>query len=239
VQALLRFLYDLPYTAEANSKWLTSLQPHAQVYVVADKYQLGPLKEAVAANMRNTVTSKAYTHVSGYLRWCGTFKNADDFFGALQTVLEVTTTHDKLARKVFMDFLVQNIDFFRKEDDLLSLLKEHPDLAAELISHPDLETEAEGCWMCAEDGCATSIPSCGKCKFLFEPHFLRSYRYDDIWQCPVCKFVGPPNCVECRTEISWVPESPDEGQAEESHEREQAEIGVDAGLKANRWFAGR
>jgi uncharacterized CHY-type Zn-finger protein len=246
MHALLRFLYDLPYTAEANAKWITSLKPHARVYVVADKYQIGALKEAVAENMRKVIANKSYTHRSGFLRYCKSFKNADDFFSALQTILKVTTTHDILARKVLMDCIIQNIDFFRKQDDLLSLLKEHPDLAAAIISHPDLESEAEDFWSCMDDSCATNITSCGNCKFLFEPHFLRRYRYDAVWQCPSCQSVAEPKCVECRTEISWVPESMCKSQdheAEESRERELYVVdlvtGLSASAKANRWFAGR
>lgn len=241
--ALLRFLYDLPYDAEANGKWADSLQPHASVYVVADKYQLESLKAAIAENVRKIITTKAYTQKTGYLRWCESFKNSDDFFGALHIILDITTTQDTHARKVLVDFLVQNADFFRKQPELLSLIRDYPELAVELFSHPDLETEAEGSWMCTDDGCATNVPSCGKCKLIFDQHFLRRYRHDDLWQCPVCKFVDEAKCLECRTTISWVPEPTcDLTELESGDEEENAmdvDGGSDAAAKTSRGRAGR
>ena len=106
MSALLHFLHSLPYDAEANTKWLSSLQPYAQVYVVADKYQIGALKETVADNMLRVIRSKDYTHKTGYLRWCSSFKKSDDFFNALQTILEITTTQGTLTRKVLVDFII-------------------------------------------------------------------------------------------------------------------------------------
>lgn len=225
--ALLRFLYGLPYDAEANGKWVSSLELHASVYVVANKYQLGPLQEAVAKNMRKIITSKTYTNKVGYLQHCDTFKNSDDFFGALEVILEVTTTGDTLARKVLLDFLIQNIDFFRKQKEFQSLIADRPELAVELITHPDLESEAEGFWMCFAEDCGINIPSCGSCKFLFESHFLRRYRHDDLWECPVCKFVGKPHCVDCREEITWVPDSACKQAEQESGNGEQNDMDLD------------
>jgi len=242
--ALLSFLYDLPYTTDPTEDWDTSLEPHALVYVVADKYQLGSLREAVAENMQKVITDKAYTHTAGFLRYCNSFKNSDDFFSALETILEYTTPQDNQARKVLIDFIIQNIDFFRKQSELLSLFEGNPELAIEIISHQDLESEAEGFWMCEDENCGTNIPSCGsKCKFMFEPHFLRRYRYDEQWKCPVCKFVGQPHCVDCRTKISWVPESACNLDEQESGNGKENAMDVDvasgAATKASRWHAGR
>lgn len=230
MMALLRFLYGLPYDAEANGKWVSSLDLHASVYVVANKYQLSPLQEAVAKNMRRIITSKTYTHKAGYLRHCDTFKNSDDFFGALEVILEVTTTSDNLARKVMLDFLIQNIDFFRKQTEFVSLITDRPELAVELISHPDLESEAEGFWMCFADDCGFNIPSCGSCKFLFESHFLRRYRHDEQWECPVCKVVGKPHCVDCREEITWVSDSACKQAKQESGNGEENDMDLDEAM---------
>lgn len=241
--ALLRFLYGLPYDAEANSKWLTSLIPHAQVYRVADKYQIGPLKEAVADNMYKVITAKTYTHPTGYLHYCDTFKNSDDFFIAFQVILEITMPSDTLARKVLVDFVIQNIDFLRKQSELLTLFRDYPELAIAVISHPDLETAAEGTWMCVEDSCATSVPGCSKCNHLYDPHFLRTYRYDDQWQCPACKVVDQASCTECKSKIDWVPEVDCDSLEEESDNGEQdgmnLDDGEDAAAKASRGYAGR
>lgn len=231
--ALLRFLHGLPYDAEANSKWIASLKPHAQVYVVADKYQIGALKEAVTENMRKVITSKSYTNKSGYLRFCEYFNNSDDFFSALQIILEVTTTSDNLARKVMMDFIIQNIDFLRKQRELLSLFIDHPELAVQLISHPDLETEAEGYWMCFSDDCSTNVPTCGNCNVPFELYFLRRYRHEDQWECPGCKFVGQPSCLDCKAKITWVTHPESELAEEESDNGEQAGMDMDGGSDAD------
>jgi len=241
--ALLRFLYGLPYDAAANTEWSASLHPHALVYIVADKYQLGPLQEAIANNMRKIISTTAYTHHMGYLRYCDSFKNSDDFFSALRTILEITTTHDAHARKVLTDFLIQNIDYFRKQDELLSLFKEYPELAVEIISHQDLETEAEGFWMCFADDCGVNVPSCSKCKVPFETCFMRRHRYDEQWECPGCKFVEEPTCLECQCKISWVPDSACDSIEQESGNGD--ENGMDLGVasvmaaKANRRHAGR
>jgi hypothetical protein len=56
------------------------LQPHAEVYVVADKYQIDALKVAVANNMHKVITAKYYTDKMGFLRYCESFKNSDDFY---------------------------------------------------------------------------------------------------------------------------------------------------------------
>ncbi|GAB7324721.1 hypothetical protein MBLNU13_g08580t1 [Cladosporium sp. NU13] len=241
--ALLRFLYGLPYDAEANSKWLTSLTPHAQVYVVADKYQLEPLKEAIAENMRKVITARAYTHKMGFLRYCDSFKNYDDFFGALQIILEITTTRDTYARKVLVDFIIQNIDFFRKQGELLSLFKHHPDLAVELISHKDLETEAEGFWMCFSDDCDTNVPSCGDCRVPFQSYYLRRHRYDDRWECLGCKFVSQPICVDCNATMRWVADPDCDVKEEDGGIGEERDMDLDdredAAAKASRGHAGR
>lgn len=241
--ALLRFLYDLPYDAEANGKWTASLQPHVSVYVVADKYQLEPLKAAVAENMRKIIASKRYTHEVGYLRWCESFKNSDDFFSALQTILEITTTSDTYALKVLVDFLVQNFDFFRKRNELLSMFKDHPELAVQLFSHPDLESEAEGFWMCFSDDCSTNVPTCGNCKVPFEPYFMRRYRYDDQWECPSCKSIDQPTCLDCKAIITWVAEPERDVDEDESGIEDEDDMDVDGGsdtaAKASRRHAAR
>jgi hypothetical protein len=232
-------LYGLPYDAEANSKWLASLYPHAQVYVAADKYQIEPLKEAIADNMREVISDKNYTHKVGYLQHCNSFKNAGDFYSALKTILEVTTAQDTQARGVLLDFLIQNINFFRKENEFLFLVKDFPDLAVELICHEDLESEAEGLWMCIEQDCGINIPSCSKCKFLFEAHFLRRYRYDDLWECPKCRVVDKPACVDCRAEIVWVSDSDCAKAEQESGEGNAMDVDddSDAAAKASREHA--
>ena len=208
------------------------MQPHAEVYVVADKYQIDALKVAVANNMHKVITAKSYTDKMGFLRYCESFKNSDDFYGALHIILEVTTTSDTLARKVLMDFLVQNADFFRKQKELLSMFRDHPELAVELISHPDLEIEAEGFWMCFSDDCSTNVPTCGKCNVPFQLYFLRRYRYDEEWECPGCKFVGEPSCLDCKATITWVAEPERDVMEEESGTEEEDGMHVDDGLDA-------
>lgn len=208
------------------------------MYVVADKYQIGPLKQAVAENMQKVITAKAYTDKMGFLSYCDSYKNSEDFYSALHIILEVTTTSDTLARKVLTDFIVQNADFFRKQKELLSMFKDHPELAVQLISHPDLETEAEGFWMCFSDDCSTNVPTCGKCNVPFQLCFLRRYRYEDEWECPGCKFVGQPSCLDCKATITWVAEPECGLTEEESGDEEQDGMDLDDGLdvaaKANR-----
>lgn len=205
--ALLRFLYDIPYTGDAPKQWAQTLKPHAEVYLVADKYCIEALKSEVHKNMQDIIKSNNYlmtvkTHVGVLL---DRLKNTEDFVDALQIIYTGTTTEDIQARKLMINFLIQNIDQLRKENELLSLLKECSDLRAEIIGHPDLECEPDGFWYCVSFQCGECVPRCGKCMVEYDVPFLARFRYEELWQCPCCKVVERVLCKNCQTRIWWQP----------------------------------
>jgi hypothetical protein len=71
---------------------------------------------------------------------------------------------------------------------------------------------------------------------------LRTYRYDDQWQCPACKVVDQASCTECKSKINWVPEADEDSSEEESDDGEQdgmdLDDGEDAAVEASRESAG-
>ena len=115
-------------------------------------------------------------------------------------------------------------------------------LAVQLFSEPDLESEAEGFWMCFSDDCSVNVPTCDKCKVPFQPYFMRRYRYDDQWECPSCKVVDQPTCLDCKAAITWVAE-PERDVEEESDTGDEDDMdvddGSDAAAKASRRRGGR
>jgi hypothetical protein len=173
--ALLRSLYSLSYTKDVTKQWATSLRPHAMVFVVAEKYQIETLREEVCLQMRRIINSAGYLELERNPKHPlgGRLKNTSDYVGALRTILAGTppqnsTTEETDGRNLPIGFLIQNIEVFRMEDELLSLLIESANLGADIIGHQDLECEAHGRWCCGHYHCADSVPSCKKCGIDFE-----------------------------------------------------------------------
>jgi hypothetical protein len=208
--SLLRSLYSLSYTQDATIQWATSLQPHAMVLVAAEKYQIEALKEEVCHQMQRIISSAGYLELERNPKHPlgGRLKNTGDYVGALRTILAGTppqdpTTGETDGRKLLINFLIQNLEMFRMEDELLSLLIESPNLGAEIIGHRDLECEAHGRWFCGHYHCADSVPSCKKCSKDFERGFMRRHRYDQRWECSMCKTSDEPICKNCKSWIVW------------------------------------
>lgn len=209
MMALLHFLYDIPYQTDATKDWARALKSYAEVYVVAEKYQIGALKSDVFEKMQEIITSDQYLETEG-LRPDGVperLKNKIDFIDALRIIYAGTPTEDTQARKMMLEFLIQNINFLRKEVELLSLLRVCPDLGADIIGHPDLDCEANGYWRCDNKVCKEARPECGGCDYPFEAYEQSRYRHEEAWQCPSCDIVDPPVCNYCSTWIQWKPRS--------------------------------
>jgi hypothetical protein len=208
--ALFRFIYSLPYTDHFTKKRTTSLQPHAMVFVAAEKYRLHAIKKEICLNMLQVITSAEYLELERNANHPlgGRLKHTSDYIGALRTILACTlphtsTTEETDGRKLLIDFLIQNIEMFRMEDEQLALLIEFPNFGVEIIGHQDLECEAHGYWRCGYFHCADSFPSCKKCEKDFKPGFLRRHRYDQRWKCSMCKTSSEPICGNCKSWIVW------------------------------------
>lgn len=213
--ALLRFLYDLPYISGENTKWSrNTLQPHASVYVVADKYQIKALQSETCENMRRLLTSPSFLAVMATPNddHVGELKNGSDFVSALQKIITGTTEHDTQARKLMIKFVIQNIEALRKAEEFMALLRETPSLGAGLIGHKDFECQARGSWRCENIDCPCSpegTPICMGCGSQFTPEIVHKKRYDGWWSCsnPVCVTLDAPRCKECKTRVLWQPDN--------------------------------
>lgn len=109
MMAMLRFLYDLPY-AEGIADWYDgrALLQHAQVYVVAEKYEVENLKPLVHANIRKL------------LEYDG---DKIDFVDAMETIIENTPESDTLARQLMVDHFVGDLASLNDEAKFMALLK--------------------------------------------------------------------------------------------------------------------
>ena len=86
--ALLRFLYDIPYGSGTNKSWTTTLKPHAQVYVVAEKYRIEALKSQIHTKMQGILKSVEYlkTERVDDDGMTERLKNKGDFIDALRII---------------------------------------------------------------------------------------------------------------------------------------------------------
>lgn len=207
--ALLRFLYDLPYSIDDTERWTKTLKPHAAIYVVADKYQIEPLQSHVYEEMQKIARSSEYLKIEAIDEDVTAYRltNKVDFVDALRTIYAGTPAKDSRGRKLMIDFLIQNIDVLKKEVELSALLKDTPDLCVEVIAHPDLHCNADGLWDCNGDYCDVTHPACRNCELMYTELTLSRYRREKLWRCQFCKFVGPAMCNDCKDSIWWQPHS--------------------------------
>ena len=72
---------------------------------------------------------------------------------------------------------------------------------------------------------------------------MRRYRYDDAWECPSCKSVDQPSCLDCKATITWVAEPEHDVAEDESGIGDKDDMDVDGGsdaaAKASRRHAAR
>jgi hypothetical protein len=197
---LLRYLYALPYTTvDPEDVKEACLQPHALVYIVAEKYQIRRLRDEAYTNMEIIVGSL----------------NRDDYsFGdfslALRTILSATMP-DSDARVLMMQVCIGMLPMLRKDEGFLSLLADLPDLAVDIIKHIDLA----GDWQCDKGQKCGGLPACANpvdpkplCTEPFERSFSLKYRGQPKWPCPTCRAVAIPVCSNCGGSIEWLSRIP-------------------------------
>ncbi|GAB7324720.1 hypothetical protein MBLNU13_g08579t1 [Cladosporium sp. NU13] len=142
--AVLRYIYGLPYYERFGDQ-SDQLQPHAEAYVVAEKYQVEGLKLAISKKLRHMI------HSERDLRKEGT-EEADneraEFIDALKIIVAGTPAHDNNhGRKVMVEACVLNLRLLHHMPEFLSLLRESSDLGADIIGHQDLECGLPGDWI--------------------------------------------------------------------------------------------
>ena len=127
-----------------------SLQHHALVYVVAEKYQIRRLRDEAYENMRYNMRPENLQNGIAF----------SEFMVTLRTIF-TSTTPDSMARVCTMQACMRCLEELRDNADFVSLLLELPELGVEIIKHPDVT----GDWVCTAqfgDGCE-GLPSCRNC----------------------------------------------------------------------------
>lgn len=118
--AMLRYLYDLPYTTD-DAHWEDdgSMLLHAKVYTVAEKYELEGLKSMV------------------YDQLCYLIHFTDDRPDLIPTIREIITgtpESDRLARKLILNHCTLRLSELSKSQDFMALLKDRGELGAAIIT---------------------------------------------------------------------------------------------------------
>jgi hypothetical protein len=205
MMVLLRYLYGTPYptTNQYDESFIeASLQDHARVFVVAEKYQIPKLRDEAFGKMKDVLDIYALDFDESA---------CEDFAPSLHAILTGTTS-SSTVRKLMIEVFIDELRHLRLNDAFLALLPELPELAIEILKHPHLRWEPPGEWTC--DGLAYlhgGEAMCGFCGYdeehdksrPFEKSFAWQCRKRDIWPCPRCSQEIQPLCSVCRCEIFW------------------------------------
>ena len=129
VLAMLRFLYDLPYEAD-ETHWHDgkTMLPHAEVYTVAEKYELEHLKAEVHKNMVKLI------QFSG---------DKPDLIETIREIIDRTPDTDTMARKLLIDHCVQALPELIQKEGFVVLLEENTALGATVIASQQAELGAK------------------------------------------------------------------------------------------------
>ncbi|KAK5991640.1 Speckle-type POZ-like-like protein [Cladobotryum mycophilum] len=115
VEAMLRFMYAFDYS---NTYGTSSMVYDAQVYQIADKYDIQALKAHAKDKFSTAITTG----------W-----SMDDFPLAITVVYESTLLGDRGLRDLAVETSRKNIDKLLELDGFRQLLRKTPDFAADLI----------------------------------------------------------------------------------------------------------
>jgi len=194
---LLRHLYDLPYNDSSklddNERW-DSLVPHAEVFVVAEKYQMACLQNEVCSNMS--------TRIDENLQMGQFPNNMNDFLRALRKIA-FHTSDNSSARRLMVHICVMHLRKLQQEPDFISLLQECGRLGADIIGHNDLECGISGAWICSKGCPDDDPPSCSTCARPFEVDQVWGSRHSELWWCDHCEEGKRPICKICDETFEW------------------------------------
>lgn len=126
---MLRFLYDLPYEAD-ETHWHDgkTMLPHAEVYTVAEKYELESLKAEVHKNMVKLI------QFSG---------NKPDLIETIREIIDRTPDTDTMVRKLLIDHCVQFLSGLIQQEGFVALLEENAALGAAVIASQQADLRAQ------------------------------------------------------------------------------------------------
>jgi hypothetical protein len=117
---MLRFLYGLPYPAD-EVHWHDgkTILPHAQVYTVAEKYEMENLKVQVHQNMIKLIQFNG---------------DKPDLIDTIREIITQTPETDTMARKLLVDHCVEHLSYLSRQADFVTLLEECGSLGAAVIT---------------------------------------------------------------------------------------------------------
>jgi speckle-type POZ protein len=115
VEAMLHFIYSFDYVDACDS---SSMVFNAQVYRIADKYDIPALKTYSKNKFASAIT----------FGW-----NTDDFPGAVSLIYDTTPLEDRGLRDLVVDITWKNIDKLIGRDGFCELLRKTADFTADLI----------------------------------------------------------------------------------------------------------
>lgn len=193
--AMFRAMYGLPYLIRdlkidrlANE----DLVEHAQVYVVAEKYQVPALKDAVKKNLKYILAvNGGKTHLIEALRIMFT---------------EIGDEKDKV-RDMLVSHCARKFSTLSKDESFKALLVELPEIATAIITHWNYDI---GTWVCDGKASCQGVPKCPECGFNFLESDAWENRNEELWYCYChgeCDCYESthfaPVCSGCGNAISW------------------------------------
>jgi len=204
---MLKYLYRIEYINIPKDRVENpSLPWHAQICIVAQKYQVPDLEKEVYQNFLSILRPRPLKHEP--IRMHGPKPPAQirpaqapveehnfvDFPVALDAIFNGTRPDCKI-RKLMMRACIAGEDKLEEAADFKSLLEDQPDLALEIDRHLDVD----GDWEC-EDSDTTifsredcdGLPTCPICRMInfygecrpYEHSSAQENRDEQYWTCP-------------------------------------------------------
>jgi len=189
MMGVFRYMYDRSYE-HLNKHGETEWQFLAEVYVAADKYEIGGLTKNVTKLMKSKILDEGFAQAPD-----------EDFLAAVKIVFGGTTSQDKIGRATMVDLCVYCIQDLNKMPEFEVLLSECGELGAKIIGHEKLSLMLEGTWYCgvvedSDEEHKDAVPRCSFCGDEFSTSYILENRHKQAWECPSCDTVAGPICTD-------------------------------------------
>ncbi|VUC31516.1 unnamed protein product [Clonostachys rosea] len=130
VESMLRYMYSFNYN---NIQGVSSMVYDAQVYQIADKYDIPTLKEYSKDRFSTAITAG----------W-----NMDEFPLAINVVYESTPPEDRGLRDLVVETSLLHLDTLLVKDGFNGILRTNSDFSADLIPFLSPKTSIKECSSC-------------------------------------------------------------------------------------------
>ncbi|CAH0025793.1 unnamed protein product, partial [Clonostachys rhizophaga] len=132
VESMLRYMYSFNYN---NIRGVSSMVYDAQVYQIADKYDIPTLKEYSKDRFNTAITTG----------W-----NMDEFPLAINVVYESTPSEDRGLRDLVVETSLLHLDSLLEQDGFGNILRTSADFSADLIPFLAPKTSIKECNSCSQ-----------------------------------------------------------------------------------------